>query len=150
MSPPQILAAALLAALAPPQTSPPTDVTETRCVWLVNGPAGVSSVDTPELRLLEATARPGPLELAPPAGAQSVQCGRTSIAPAEHDDELLALGLPLFIVDVNSPASRLGALEISSGRFRYRLLEGNLTKAEGKAVSRRLDLFQARLRDVSR
>lgn len=145
-----ILAAALLG--APSSSAPPAkEVSETRCAWLVEGPNGVSSVDTPKLRLLEAAARPGPLVLAPPPGARSVQCGRTSIVPAEHDDELLSLGLPLAIVDVSGPEPfRVAVLEISTGQFSFRLLDGKLTKEEGDAVSQRLNLFQTRLQASSR
>ncbi len=147
MSPLAFLAAALLAATAA-QAKAGKEVRETHCAWLVQAPDGVtSSVDLPELHLMESAALPGPLAVKPPAGATAVQCGRTSIVPAENDDEMLALGLPLYIIEVGGPEPiRLGSLEISSGRFRYRLLEGQLTETEGKAVSRRLNRFQTRSR----
>jgi len=78
-----------------------------------------------------------------PSGAQSVMCARTSIIPAAYDDQILRRGLPLYIAATGSPA-RLGALEISQGQFRFRMLKGTLNPNEDAAIQARLREYQRR------
>ena len=79
-----------------------------------------------------------------PAGAQAIVCLRSSITPAAYDDKVLALGIPLIIVELDRP-HRLGVLEISEGAFRFRMMEGSLPAADQAAVQARLEEYRARL-----
>ena len=140
-----VLASALFATVDP-SAAASGELLETRCTWLVQATGqSVQVVAATGVNVLQQTALPGPFSPDRPADAQALQCGRTSIVPAEHDDEVLDLGIPLFIVEVPiSGRGRLGALEISGGRYRYRLLEGNLSAEEAQAVTGRLNAFQDR------
>ena len=102
-------------------------------------------VDVPALHVLEATAAQGRFAPELPAGSTAITCGRTNIVPAAQDDEVLLLGLPFFIVDPGG--DRIGALEIVDGRYRYRLLVGELGDDEIEALQSRLNEFQTRLQD---
>jgi hypothetical protein len=138
------VAAALSLAASDPAAGDRAALGETRCTWLVQPEGGpVDSLAAPPI--LEQTALPGAFGPDLPADVRGLQCGRTSIVPAEHDDEVLALGIPFYIVEVTGTESgRLGVIEISQGQFRYRLLEGKLSEAEAQAVTARLNAFQAR------
>lgn len=130
--------AALLA-----QPSAAATVSETRCDYML---AAGAMVTAPDLRVLEATARPGPFKPGLPAGA-SIACGRSSIVPASRDWKVLEAGHVLYIVEATGAKDgRIGALEISAGQFRYRLIEGQLTPAEAEQVMERLNAFQLSVR----
>jgi hypothetical protein len=141
-------AAALLIAIV---LSAPADepARETGCRVVVGDGKGTAQlVDAPDLHVLAGTALDGDFAPALPAGATAILCARTSIVPAEHDDEVPALGLPLFLE--TEGGGRLATLEMINGGFRYRLLESEFRREEEPAVQARLDLFKARHRDRER
>jgi len=103
----------------------------------------VETIAMPDLHVLEQASS---ASFAPslPRGAEAIVCLRTSITPAAHDDKVLALGIPLIIVEVGRP-HRMGVLEIADGAFRYRLTEGTLPAADQAAVQARLEEYRGRL-----
>jgi hypothetical protein len=139
-------ALALLAVWSPAllaQPSAPATLSATRCDYLLPDGARVTA---PGLRALERTARAGPFKPGLPAGA-SIACGRSSIVPAPQDWKVLEAGHVLYIVEgTGADNRRIGALEISTGQFRYRLIEGQLTPAEAEQVMERLNAFQLSVR----
>jgi hypothetical protein len=136
----------LLAALAPAPAAAPLDagVREFGCRVMRPDPSGkIITEAAPDLHVLQGAAGAGAFQPELPAGTQAIMCGRDSIIPAEHDDEVLALGLPLFIAEQDEEG-RLAALEISEGQYRFRFLHGALRPGEVPLLQARLDLFQAR------
>jgi hypothetical protein len=125
------------------QPSAPVTLSETRCDYLLpDGARGTA----PGLRVLEATARAAPFKPGLPAGA-SIACGRSSVVPAPQDWKVLDAGHVLYIVEATGAENgRIGALEISTGQFRYRLIQGQLTPAEAEQVMERLNAFQLSVR----
>jgi hypothetical protein len=125
-------------ALAAPSVPAPA---ETRCGAL--GPHGSSPGVTvmPDLHVLAQTAAAGAFSpgLAP---GSAIECGRSDFVPAENDWKVLAAGYPLFIVDANPGADRIGVLEISDGQVRYRAIHGQFTPDEATRVQARLNAFQ--------
>jgi hypothetical protein len=134
----------LLALAAPAAAQAP--VTETRCDVLTGTMAGeIRTVRMPGLHVLEGTASPGPFRPDLPHGASAIMCGRSSIVPAEHDDEVVGLGVPLIIVEAtNGATGRLATLEIVDGRYRFRFIEGQAQPSEEAPIQQRLDQFQTR------
>ena len=112
------------------------------CHVMVTQDGGLQTVESPNLHVMAQTA-PGGRLADLPSGAQSVMCARTSIIPAAYDDQILRRGLPLYIAATGSPA-RLGALEISQGQFRFRMLKGTLNPNEDAAIQARLREYQRR------
>jgi hypothetical protein len=104
----------------------------------------IETVDAPELHVLDQTAGDGAFTPSLPEGAVSIGCGRSSIIPSPHDDEVLVFGLPFYIIDTSGDR-RVGVLEISQGQYRYRMLEGEFSDAEESLVQARLNEFQDRL-----
>jgi hypothetical protein len=123
---------------------PSAAVSETRCDYVL---ADGAMVTAPDLRVLEGTARAGPFKPGLPAGA-SIACGRSSIVPALQDWKVLDAGHVLYIVEAAAADDRrIGVLEISTGQFRYRLIQGQLTPAEAEQVMERLNAFQLSVRE---
>ena len=80
----------------------------------------------------------------PPAGLRvvGVTCWRPDLVPAEYDDRAIsALGVPLYV----KAGERSLVLEIHSGRFTYRMVQGQLRRPEIDALGQRLNSFQRRL-----
>lgn len=100
-----------------------------------------------ELRVILSTEDPGPFRLQIPGGykANSVVCRRLDIVPAPYDYKVLEAGYPLYVGDVGiGHPFRMAALEMSDGKFRYRLENGPpLTAEQSARVGKRLDAFQA-------
>jgi len=142
------LAAALCAATlatAAPAAASPRPLRELRCDLMETGRAGrMTTIEAPNLHVLQQTAATGWFSPDIPEGTSAILCGRSNILPAAHDDEVIALGLPLFIAETGS-GRRLGVLEIEQGRFRFRMLEGQLNAEEQAEMDRRLDEFQRRV-----
>jgi hypothetical protein len=79
--------------------------------------------------------------------ASSLVCVRLDIVPAPNDYKVVLAGYPLYVGDkgIGRP-ERMGALEISGGRFRYRITDGPpLTEDLSARVAKRLDGFQRAL-----
>ena len=87
-----------------------------------------------------------------PAGdtATSVLCVREDLIPAPNDYQVLRGGFPLYIDDrgMGRP-ERIGVLEVSGGRVRFRLIKGDPLTAEIKdRLGTRLDQLQTALDDA--
>lgn len=110
-----------------------------RCGFLVSGADGEISLSLADSFDPEDLTRP----LTKPENAIAVQCARERITPRLHDDRVLVeLSLTINL----QAGDRIGVLEVSDGRFRYRLIKGDLRGgAESKEIGDRLDLFQARV-----
>jgi hypothetical protein len=132
-------------ASAAPAADTPRPLRELRCDLMETGRGGrMTTIEAPGLNVLQQTAAAGWFNPDIPAGTSAIMCGRSSILPAAHDDEVIALGLPLFIAETGS-GRRLGVLEIEQGRFRFRMIEGSLNADEQAAMDSRLDEFQRRV-----
>ncbi len=141
-----IFAVALLAAGADTAAAEPGELRETRCGWQIEQADGSYRTQiASDLRVLEQSALPGAFAPDRPDNARAVNCGRTSIVPAEHDDEVIMLGFPFIITEASdSPDGRLGALEIVDGQYRFRMIQGAVTEAEARAINDRINVFQRR------
>jgi hypothetical protein len=146
LAPPALIALALLAAGPAALAAEPGELSETRCGWQIEQADGSYRTQmTPDLRVLEQAALPGAFAPDVPANARAVNCGRTSIVMAEHDDEVIMLGFPLIITEaIASPDRRIGVLEIVGGRYQFRMLQGAFTEAEERAINDRINVFQLR------
>ena len=144
----RIIVAAIIAAapLALPASSATamrsTTLQEERCDVQARVGNRLETVEMPELHVLAQTGQ-GRFSPDLPRGAGAIVCVRTSVLPAAHDDEALATGLPLFIVEL-SAQRRTGVLEIAGGVYRYRLTEGRLAPDEQGVVASTLGQYQAR------
>ncbi len=145
-------AAGLLAILAAapaaeaPAASVPDEsaIVERDCrVMTEEEPGKVTTTLLPDLHVLAGTRAPGPFRPTLPPGVQAILCTRNSIIPAEHDDEILALGIPLFLVEIGG-GGRSGVLEVDQGRFQYSFTQGELKPGEEVALQARMNLFQDR------
>jgi hypothetical protein len=136
---------AAFAFAAPAAADSPRPLRELRCDLMETTPQGrMSTIEAPDLHVLQQTAVAGRFRPEIPDGTAGIMCGRSSILPAAHDDEVIILGVPLFIAETGS-GRRLGVLEIDQGRYRFRMLEGRLSADEQAAMNGRLDEFQRRL-----
>lgn len=143
--------AGLVAIAAPAAASnrpPPRELHELRCDAMENHNGRLVTIETPNLHVLRQTAGPARFAPALPEGISSIMCGRNSIIPAANDDEVLWLGLPLYIAEMGTPG-RLGVLEIDQGHYRFRFLAGTARPGEQALLDQRLDEFQTRFRTVS-
>jgi len=143
-----ILCGAGIATLAAtPAASIPRPLQELRCRYIEDHNGQAITLEAPGLRVLEQTAASGRFQPAVPQGVSSIMCSRTSLIPAANDDEVLWLGMPLYIAELGSPG-RLGVLEINEGSYRFRMLEGRVRPEEQAQVDERLNEFQARFREI--
>jgi hypothetical protein len=115
---------------------------EERCDVQARSGRELQTIEMRDLHVLALTAND---HFAPtlPSGTQAIVCLRSSITPAANDDKVLALGIPLIIVELGRP-HRLGVLEVNDGAFRYRMMEGTLPAADQAAVQARLEEYRAR------
>jgi hypothetical protein len=127
----------------------PRPLTELRCDAMENHNGRLVTIETPNLHVLRQTAASERFAPALPDGISSIMCGRNSIIPAANDDEVLWLGLPLYIAESGS-AGRLGVLEIDQGTYRFRFLEGQARPEEQALLDQRLAEFQARFQALPR
>jgi hypothetical protein len=137
--------AAAFARAAPAAADSPRPLRELRCDLMETGRGGrMTTIEAPDLHVLQQTGAGGLFAPEIPEGTSAIMCGRSHIMPAAHDDEVIYLGLPLFIAETGS-GRRLGVLEIDQGRYRFRMIEGRLSPEEQTAVDGRLDEFQRRI-----
>lgn len=134
-----------LASAAPATAASTQPLREVRCDLMETTREGrMSTIEAPDLHVLQQTGVAGRFRPEIPEGTAGIMCGRSSIMPAAHDDEVIILGVPLFIAETGS-AGRLGVLEIDQSRYRFRMIEGRLSAEEQTALDSRLDEFQRRL-----
>ncbi|HYG28792.1 MAG TPA: hypothetical protein VD887_01105 [Allosphingosinicella sp.] len=136
---------ALAAAAEPPARAP--DLVEGECAALVRRDGEIVRQPMPGLRIIERTGRSGPFAIDLPPGA-SIMCPRSSIVPAPDDWKVLEAGYVLYIGETapRDGERRIGALEVSQGQYRYRLIAGRLREDEVPLMQARLDHFQASAR----
>ena len=101
------------------------------------------TIEAPDLHVLAQTAGGQNFAPAIPRGIAAISCGRTSVIPAAWDDQVLALGLPLFIAETGT-RGRVGVLEIDNGRYRFRLIRGEMQPEEQAEIDARVQAYQAR------
>lgn len=135
----------LFLASAAPAADSPRPLRELRCDLMETQRGGrMTTIEAPDLHVLAQTAAAGHFSPDIPEGTSGILCGRSSILPAAHDDEVIYLGVPLFIAETGAPG-RLGVLEIDQGRYRFRMIEGRLSADEQAAIDSLLDEFQRRI-----
>ena len=137
------LGGATLIAAAPATATPQRPLTEIRCDMLEQNRGQLVTIEAPDLHVLSQTANGQRFAPAIPHGIVGISCGRTSIIPAAWDDQVLALGLPLFIAEAGTQG-RVGILEIDNGRYRYRLTRGAVRPEEQAQIDERVQAYQAR------
>jgi hypothetical protein len=139
--------AALAATPAASTPSQPRETQEIRCRYIEDHHGQAVTIEAPTLHVLSQTAASGRFQPEIPAGVSSFLCSRTSIIPAAYDDEVLWLGVPLYIAEMGAPG-RLGVLEINEGHYRFRFLEGAARPGEQALLDERLDQFQSRFQQI--
>jgi len=138
-----IAMAAMQAAAAPPAPPAPP---ESRCAYIIRDATGVHPGEDATLHVLDQTAADGPFAPVKPAGAVGIQCWRTNIVPAAHDEEVILAHMALLIAETTGPAPhRIGALDFDGTHFRFTMRTGTLNAAEQAAVDARLAEYLARI-----
>lgn len=132
-----------LVATAPAAATPQRELREVRCDLLEQQRGQLLTIEAPDLHVLAQTAEGRRFEPAIPRGMAGISCGRTSVIPAAWDDQVLALGLPLFIAETGT-VGRVGVLEIDNGRYRFRLIRGEAQPEEQAQIDARIQTYQAR------
>jgi len=98
-----IAMAAIQAAPAPAPAASPAPP-ESRCAYIIRDTAGVHPGEDATLHVLDQTAADGPFAPVKPAGAVGIQCWRTNIVPAAHDEEVILAHLALLIAETTGSA----------------------------------------------
>jgi hypothetical protein len=124
-------------------TTPQRELREIRCDYLEPSRGQLLTVEATDLHVLAQTADGRAFRPAVPQGMAGISCGRTSVIPAAWDDQVLALGLPLFIAETGT-RGRVGVLEIDNGRYRFRLIRGEMQPEEQAQIDERIQAYQAR------
>ena len=93
-------------------------------------------VAMPDLHPLTQTGTGQRFTLDAPAGSV-VMCARAALLPLANDAELVVAGFPFMIAE--DPGERIGVLEVSDGKFRFRMVQGVLTAAETKQLAPRIE-----------
>lgn len=137
------LAGITLVAAAPAAATPQRELREIRCDLLEQERGQLLTVEATDLHVLAQTANGQRFAPAIPRGMAGISCGRTSLIPAAWDDQVLALGLPLFIAETGTQG-RVGVLEIDNGRYRYRVIRGEVRPEEQAEIDARVQSYQAR------
>ena len=137
------LAGTALATAAPAVATPQRELREIRCDLLEQDRGQLLTVEATDLHVLAQTAIGQHFEPAIPRGMAGISCGRTSVIPAAWDDQVLALGLPLFIAETGT-RGRVGVLEIDNGRYRFRMIRGETQPEEQAQIDARIQAYQAR------
>jgi hypothetical protein len=124
-------------------------VREIQCSLMEQQGRETVTVEAPDLHVLQQTGQGQRFQPTLTRGTAAVLCGRTGIIPAAHDDEVLALGVPLYISEAGG-SRRLGLLEIDNGQYRYRMIHGTLSADEAPLLQSRIAEFQARIAAAAR
>ncbi|HEV2746106.1 MAG TPA: hypothetical protein VGW34_02265 [Allosphingosinicella sp.] len=134
------IAAITLATASAAAPLPPVE--ETACAALVDGADGtIAAVDDPDLRVLEQTRATGKFAYSR-ENTRAIRCLRSDLVPVVNDFKVLRAGYPLYIVSGGTGANRMGVLELSTGQFRFRILQGELTPNERHRLLLRLNEIQ--------
>lgn len=133
-----------LFAAAPGAATPQRELRELRCDMMEQQRGRLVNIQAPDLHVLAQTANGQRFEPVIPQGIVAISCGRSSLVPASWDDQVLTLGLPLFIAEMGGGPGRLGVLEIDNGRFRYRVVHGTARPEEQAEIDARIQTYQAR------
>ena len=128
---------------APAAATPQRELREIRCDLLEQNRGQLVTIEAPDLHVLAQTANGQRFDPAIPRGIAGISCGRTSVIPADWDDQVLALGVPLFIAEA-STRGRVGVLEIDNGRYRFRMIRGQAQPEEQAQIDQRIQTYQAR------
>jgi len=132
-----------LLAATPAAATSPRELREIRCNMLEQNRGQLLTIDAPDLHVLAQTANGQRFAPEIPRGIAGISCGRSSVIPAAWDDQVLALGLPLFIAE-DSSLGRVGVLEIDNGRYRFRMIRGATRPEEQAQIDERVQTYQAR------
>ena len=130
-------------AATPAAATPQRELREIRCDYLEQERGQLLTIEATDLHVLAQTADGQRFAPAVPQGMAGISCGRTSVIPAAWDDQVLALGLPLFIAETGT-RGRVGVLEIDNGRYRFRLIRGEMQPDEQAQVDERIQSYQTR------
>ena len=130
-------------AATPAAATPQRELREIRCDYLEQERGQLLTIEATDLHVLDQTADGQRFAPAVPQGMAGISCGRTSVIPAAWDDQVLALGLPLFIAETGT-RGRVGVLEIDNGRYRFRLIRGEMQPDEQAQVDERIQSYQTR------
>jgi hypothetical protein len=90
----------------------------------------------PDLHVLTQAGKGQRFALDAPAGSV-VMCARAALLPVANDAEQVVSGFPFMIAE--DPGDRIGVLEVADGKFRFRMVQGELTAAETKRLTPRLE-----------
>jgi hypothetical protein len=131
------------AAATPAAASPQRPLSELRCDMLEQNRGRLETIESTDLHVLAQTANGQRFAPVIPRGVAGISCGRTSVVPAAWDDQVILLGLPLFIAEQGT-LGRLGVLEINNGQFRYRFIRGEARPDEQAQIDRQVQVYQAR------
>ena len=137
------LGGATLISAAPAAANSQRPLSELRCDMLEQDRGRLVTIEAPNLHVLAQTANGQRFAPAIPRGIAGISCGRTSIIPAAWDDQVIMLGVPLFIAEQGT-LGRLGVLEIDNGQFRFRFIRGQAQPEEQAQIDERLQLYQSR------
>jgi hypothetical protein len=130
-------------AATPAAATPQRELREIRCDYLEQERGQLLTIEATDLHVLAQTADGQRFAPAVPQGMAGISCGRTSVIPAAWYDQVLALGLPLFIAETGT-RGRVGVLEIDNGRYRFRLIRGEMQPDEQAQVDERIQSYQTR------
>jgi len=135
---------ALLLAASQPQDAESVAIAESECYAMVQNGSEVVSTRISGLHVIESTARDGPFAAELPAGTSAILCPRSTIIPAPNDWKVLFAGYPLMIAETAGPPEnrRIGALEVSQGQVRFRLISGSFAEGEEEMLRARLNQLQ--------
>lgn len=135
---------AVMAALGSAES--PQAVREIACSAIVENAEGKTDVVTDiTVRVLEQT-KTNEVFSYNRENTRAILCRRTDIIPLVDDFKVLAGGYPLYLVHAKEGSSRIGVLEMSEGRYRFRIIKGELTSDEKQRLPLRLDEMQERAR----
>jgi hypothetical protein len=121
---------------------------ETVCALALTDETGQTGfTNVKGLSVVSLTAKPGPFHIqAEGEEITAVQCARSDLVPAEHDDKVVLAGYPLFISTVRKDESEATVvLETANGSFQVREVKGKLTQDEITRIGAQLDVFNDRL-----
>ena len=94
-------------------------------------------VAQPDLHVLAQTGSGQRFKLDDAPAGSFVMCARAAVLPVANDAELVLSGYPFMIAE--DPGDRIGVLEISDGKFRFRMVQGALTVTETRQLAPRLE-----------
>ena len=121
-------------------SSDATEVEEYGCSLMVAGEEERKTIAAPGLRILDYNADNRLFRFLPdgPYEVTAVICERSSVIPAEYDNQVLVAGVPLYI----KANDRIVVLEFSSQEYQLRLIDGpSFTAQEQEAIQARLKSF---------